>query len=918
MFEKSTTTTLKGRLDDQRGARVGDPRPMGASMSKIDWHPSRRDVLRTAAIAGAGATIGAAASGAAGPAFAAARSSADRGDGGESAFDIPRAAVTRPLGVIPVGPLTPGFPGLPISVPGLGIPLGGVGAGSFMINQAGTFGPWFFGGSQDDSWEMRALPQAAFHVREQIGKAAPSLRTLATAGPQSTGPGATLPQRAWQSPLPAWNILSPGDGTYSTLYPFGWTTYKTLQTDVSMRFFSPIVAGEERRSSLPIAYFDVRVANPTSSPAAVSVMFTMPNVAAHEGRQPATIREGLDARYVTDHRTGVSGVTLSSTASVNTPDATASEWTIGVRPKPGQHASYVTSWNADGDGSDIYGAFDRTGILPNKALDATFSAGAVSVTVRLAPGESTIIPFVLTWDFPQVAYADNNTVWMRRYTDFYGARQSAQNDYIAGSYPFHQSFAIARDALAGHDQAVGDVEAWCRPIAEEPAYSSLLIGSALNQLAQVTWKTSLWAAGLVSNGVRPTGGKRLGTSFSGMHPYLGVDSNAGGGANGGEGTEVGTYSYLGKTMVFPAIERDLLLAKIEAVDADPWGDPWDPAMTASVNPADYQATGDPFITWTQGSRPSPGNVWFIDRPSENIFRIYDYARRNKDREFLADGFPAMRKLLGYIQATIPGGSHLPQAPSMLDPSPELKSPLPYANVFDVIPVNRFDAYDTQLYLLALEAMIATAEWLGDRSGAISTWTSTLRDAKADYEATFWNPDHGYYRYTPGPGDDDDAVLLATLFAQNLAERSGLPDLIDLDRYRQHLLTVTRLSTSELDAGGRPIGYPTMSLPTGATDYPYVGSLGLVFEKGVWPAVNEIAGTNCIRAANRFGDNALRMFGLQLGTAVSLQIWEVAENGYAFNAPIQWNMTNAGEYIYPSFETDLAIWELLDAIKPLRL
>lgn len=883
-------------------------------MSKTDWRPSRRDVLRTAAIAGAGGSLGSVAAPGGAPALAETPPSSHTGKGEHDAFEIPRAAVARPLGVIPVGPLTPGFPGLPISVPGLGIPLGGVGAGSFMINQAGTFGPWFFGGSQDDSWEMRTLPQAAFHVREQIGEAAPNLRTLATAGPQATGPGATLPQRAWQSPLPAWNILSPGDGTYSALYPFGWMTYSALQTDVSMRFFSPIVAGEERRSSLPTAYFDVRVANTTNDPATVSVMFTMPNAPAHEGRQPATIREGLDSRYITDRRSGISAVTLSSNASVNTPDATASEWTIGVQPNPGQHVSYATSWNANGDGSDIYKAFQQSGTLPNKALDASSSAGAVSV--RLAPGEATIIPFVLAWDFPQVAYANNNTVWMRRYTEFYGSRQTTTNDYVPGSYPFRQSFAIARDALVGHDQAVADVEAWWRPIAEEPAYSSLLIGSALNQLAQVTWKTSLWAAGLVSNAVTPTGGKRLGTSFPDMHPYLGVDSNAGGGANGGEGTEVGTYSYLAKTMVFPALERNLLLAKIEAVNADPWGDPWDPGVTSSIAATDYEASGDPFITWRQGSQPSPGNVWFIDRPSENLFRMFDYARRNKDRAFLVSAFPAMRKLLGYIQSTIPDGSHLPEAPSMLSPSPELKSPLPYANVFDVIPVNRVDAYDTQLYLLALEAMIAAAGWLSDQS-SIPEWSAALHDAKAEYEATFWNPDHGYYRYTPGPSSDDDAVLLATFFAQNLAERSGLPDLIDLDRYHQHLRTVAKLSTSALDASGRPIGYPTMSLLAGESSYPYVGSLGLVYEQGVWPAVDEIAGTNFIRAANRFGDNALKVFGLQLGAAVSLQIWDVADNGYAFNAPIQRNMDDAGRYIYPSFETDLAVWELLEAIKPLK-
>jgi hypothetical protein len=99
-----------------------------------------------------------------------------------------------------------------------------------------------------------------------------------------------------------------------------------------------------------------------------------------------------------------------------------------------------------------------------------------------------------------------------------------------------------------------------------------------------------------------------------------------------------------------------LQAKIDAVAADPYGDPWDPSVTSSTDPASYGATVDPFITWMQGSEPSPGNVWFIDRPSENLFRLYDYARTSGDTAFLTRAYPATRKLLSYIQATIPAGS----------------------------------------------------------------------------------------------------------------------------------------------------------------------------------------------------------------------------------------------------------------------
>ena len=93
--------------------------------------------------------------------------------------------------------------GNPMAHPGLGIPLGGVGTGAFVLNQTGTFGPWDMGGSINTNYENRILPQAAFHVRVQSGNASPTTRTLAINNSQ------------FGSVLPAWNPLSAGQGTYS-------------------------------------------------------------------------------------------------------------------------------------------------------------------------------------------------------------------------------------------------------------------------------------------------------------------------------------------------------------------------------------------------------------------------------------------------------------------------------------------------------------------------------------------------------------------------------------------------------------------------------------------------------------------------------------------------------------------------------
>src|SRR5205085_3884878 len=133
--------------------------------------------------------------------------------------DLSLASLNNPGLLWPgcAGPTTLPIPGTraygnPMARPGLGIPLGGVGTGSFMINQAGTFGPWDMGGSINTNYEDRILSQAAFHVRVDTGQGAIT-RTLAVNNSQ------------FGSVLPAWNTLSAGAGKYSALFPFGMIDY---------------------------------------------------------------------------------------------------------------------------------------------------------------------------------------------------------------------------------------------------------------------------------------------------------------------------------------------------------------------------------------------------------------------------------------------------------------------------------------------------------------------------------------------------------------------------------------------------------------------------------------------------------------------------------------------------------------------
>jgi uncharacterized protein (DUF608 family) len=800
-----------------------------------------------------------------------------------------------------------------MSVPGLGIPVGGVGAGSFMINQAGTFGPWNFGGQQGAAWENRILPQAAFHLREQVGTSPPLVRTLASNGPTNVGTAGKVSARSWGSPLPAWNALKAGEGDYAALYPFGWMSYQPFKTDVSMRFFSPIVAGEDQRTSLPLVYFDVRIANHTSSKANVSVMFTMPNAPDHVAGTisdpsvaagPASVRTGYRSRY--QNVNGVQAVTMSADDQSNTPDAANSEWTIAARPAPGQKVTYTSSWNADGNGSDVYAPFIQNGTLPNRPLDNSASAGAISVSTSLAPGEVTTVPFALAWDFPRVGFANNQTVWMRRYTNFYGARETSTNDYVNGSYPGHQSFNIAKGGLIGHDAALTAVQGWWQPIATDPAYPAILRTASLNQLFQLVFNNSFWEGGLVSNTVPPTGfasagpGQHLGASRPGTHLFGIQDGGGGGQANIAWTDNIETHGYVAYLKLFPNLMKDLLLAQVEAGSLSPY---------KNTPIGLYNTSADPFITFNPdwgpaiqngSAEPVPCETQWLDNPSNAVYQLYAYAKYTNDNAFLAAVYPAIKQNIAYLQKTVPTGGHLP-----------CDAPL-FANIFDTVPQGNVGLYNSQLYLLSLEVGIAGGSQIGEDATYLLGLKNELALGKAEFEVTLWNPIQSYYRFNAA-GSNGDAALADTFFGQRLAETAGLPDIIDQTRHQAEL-TATFSSFMHFDATGEPTGAPTLLQPAGLESpegyYPPIASF-------VLPGTNYAMAADYYATGSRYNRPELQADAIALASAVATQVWLRDENGFQFDPPFGYSDTDPTVYAYPAYSMAMGIWSMLEAIKPIN-
>jgi uncharacterized protein (DUF608 family) len=340
-----------------------------------------------------------------------------------------------------------------------GVALGGFGAGSFMYNACGGFGPFFN--------DMRTLQEAylsgaAFHAYEKVGTNAPLVRSLTCNHPTK----------------PAWTTLGRDDAVYYALQPRGWVTYNNFQTDISMELFSPILTNNYRETSYPVALFRYKISNRKPQAATVGIMLTWPQAAPY-GSLP---RVGYTNGY---RGTGLSqGMVMKATSPDNPVETRNSEWYIGSRAATPGAFTMAQSWNEYGDGSDVWNDFKVDGKLTGAGYDTSYSGGAIAQTVTLQPNTSTELVFAVTWDFP-VVVVGADTEWWRKYTMYFGRDGDNAHEMAAQSFSGIASWA-------------SQIDAWQRPYLQNTNMPAWLVRAAFNELYYSQMGGVFWEAGIKS------------------------------------------------------------------------------------------------------------------------------------------------------------------------------------------------------------------------------------------------------------------------------------------------------------------------------------------------------------------------------------------------------------------------------------
>ena len=157
--------------------------------------------------------------------------------------------------------------------PNHGMPMGGFGAGCLARGIDGAFNLWHLDGGEH--W-FGVLPDCQFALFEHDGRGARA-HALATA-PQrdDSRPGSGQPLTAWNW-YPAASAEQPS-GTVAVRYPISSHHYASVfAADIRCEAFSPILPGDYRRTSYPVAVFAWTLANPTDQPLELSLLLSWRN-----------------------------------------------------------------------------------------------------------------------------------------------------------------------------------------------------------------------------------------------------------------------------------------------------------------------------------------------------------------------------------------------------------------------------------------------------------------------------------------------------------------------------------------------------------------------------------------------------------------------------------------------------------------
>ena len=706
-------------------------------------------------------------------------------------WSCPEASWSRPFGLGWEAPYTVRYASNLDDGPWHGMPLGGFGAGCLGRSSRGDFNLWNLDGGEH--W-YGTIPDCQFALYERNGNQA---RTYALA---------TAPQRDdsrldGDQPLSSWSwypasTQEQNTGIYAARYPLSWINYEgVFAVEMCCEAFSPILPGDYRRTSYPLAVFRWKLRNPTSEPLELSLLLSWRNLCGwftntdasasvhfrddgspEHNYQPAIGNcEGHRNHWI--DQPGLTGVILEGKRS-NPLEEGQGQWCLAVPDDlPGVEVMRCSRWDPCSDGSEIWAPFAKDGRIPNSNNDRISRSGeqasaAMALKLTLPPGEAVEIPMVIVWDLPVTTFA-SGVQDLRRYTDFFSADGNA-------------AVAMATEALRNWRSWRGRIEAWQAPVLARQDLPETLRMALFNELYDLASGGSLWTA---SRPEDPFG--RFGVLECIDYAWY-------------ESLDVRLYGSFALLQLWPELDKAVLRSFARAIPAKDdtqrpigWyftqgrGRVEASRKVAGATPHDLGAPNERPFDATNYTAYQDCNLW-KDLASDfvlQVWRTFTCAPGGEDLRFLAECWPAAVEALRYLKLFDHNDDGLPDNGGAPD------------QTFDDWPLKGVSAYCGALWIAALEAGLAIAQRLqldlgletSEEQHQFGRW---LEQSRANFDKLLWNGE--YYKIDAESGTP--VVMADQLCGDFYARLLGLTPVVSNSRSLSTLQAVKEACFENFEAG----------------------------------------------------------------------------------------------------------------------
>ncbi|GBR77451.1 non-lysosomal glucosylceramidase [Candidatus Termititenax dinenymphae] len=717
-----------------------------------------------------------------------------------------------------------------------GAPLGGFGAGTFSRSPYGDFNIWHLFPGVHINEILDFCELAVYRQYDRKTESYPL----------------SMRNKAWGK-----QKLDPQKSVYSALYPKSWYQYQEL--DVTVEQFSPILPHNYKETAYPAACFNVQIQNTKKQPMSAAVLFSWQNILGWSYDPEAGAAEqhfirGTGMRWNErrqDH--DFQGIVFHADPVRN--NALSGEMCLATRAPDNAQVSFCTQFDTEQNTDIVWEPFAENGILrENVSTEYDQPAGAIAVKVFLNPGETVVIPFVLTWDIPNCL----NGNLSRYYTKYWGTNGD-------------NAFAIAAEVLENQEKYSADIRHWHETVAKKMPLD--LTALLFNELYYLADGGSIWDAktGLYSYlecydylfyetlDVRFFGAfplakfwpeieKRIMTEFS--KTIFREDQTK---------VDYHVQASVAEKIVVSGdhnkkfIQRDQRKRKY-ALPHDlgsPLEAPWE-----KINA----------YTWQNANRWKDLNSKYVLQ----VYRAYYYSGK-KDHEFLSECWTGILRAIEYLSAFDDDKDGLPENEGFPD------------QTFDNWLMNGTSAYCGILRLASLQAAIQIAAVLNDKEQT-KRLRLLLKQAKDALNAKLWNGK--YFKFD----EHSDDVMAAQLAGQWFLEQMHLPDVLEPDRIDSALKYIYETNFLNVENGS----YGLVNGRT-AKNQPVKVAQG----NDAWAGVNyAFAGHLLIRGQKRRAEYLLRKVKALL-----------YGSGFLFRTPEGWDVQHkflASMYMRPG-----VIWALED-------